>query len=1546
MNARISNLARTSPRRRTVSRLAALATSASLAAIASPAYAQCVEGPPANFTCAGATDVPQIIVTDDATVTTVPGFSIDASGNGNGLALQVSGDGLISFEGPGELIGSGVRFSTTGSSAASAGELLVSSNGNILANGAIGLGLDNAGGGATSVHWQGSIVNSGGHGIYAGSSPGAGDLVLVINEVTARGDGVWAQYNSDESVMITALGPVIGRDGVGVRIDAGASAASVELNVTDATGGTDGIAINNMGTNITTIDAGGVVTGLSGAGIIVETGTDALTVAVHAAQVNGQTAGIQVSNNGVRDTDIIATGQVAATTSAGINAINGSSARDISIAAADVVGLLGVNASNGGTGSTTLVTTGTVVGFGSDGIRATASVDATNILVDAHNVEGDRVGISVHNDGTGTTAVRASGTVVGQNADGIDVITTQSFQGTTVDAVNVTGYNGIYVDNNGGGSNHVTATGTVTGNGATGDGILVNNQTGGADIRVAAVDVSGGRRGISVENYGTETLIATTGLVTGGESGIFALNGVATTDLTIRTASVRGEDQGILTEHFGTGRTVILAGGPVTGVNGAGILVNADGAGAVDVIAGDVTGGSRGISIFNSGTGTTRVDASGTVTGLGAAGLAIRNSGSATGIEVRAAAVNGQTLGIEAENFGSGNTTIAATGFVAGATNAGVRAHNSLGAADISITASDVAGAIGILATSDGTGATSVVSSGAVVGFGHDAIHVSTAATTTNVLVDVFDAEGLQSGIQIDNLGTGTTTVHSSGTVTGQVFSGIQIETGTSAQDVIVDAVNVTGTSGINVRNFGTGSASVGATGAVTGTEADAAGIVVVGGTGSLDLRVSAVTVEGGAVGIDTSNQGSGQTFIATTGQVKGGDSGIVARNGLGATDLTILATDVWGASNGIVAENLGSGDMDVTATGNVFALDQMGIRLSAGAGSGDVTLKVGSTIGDLNGVSIVNAGLGETRVRIDGVARGGTNAIEVFSSAGQDVTIVNNGTVRNMSGQSADEAIRATGGSTGIGNTGTLLGTLAISGGSSVVANTGSWRSIGGVSSFGTADDQLFNTATGTIVGGLLSGAAESTVWQGLERFQNNGVLKLQDGGVGDILQTSAATTFANGSVLNVDIAGTSGADSFRTTGTVAIDAGSRLQAVTTQPLVLHGKYVVVQADGGLTGQFAFEDKLLTAFAGLRDGYTPTSAFLEFAQLKALAGAGLTPNQKAAAGGADSLPDGNALKDALLLLPTDAAAQAAFDQLSGEIHPSARNAMVEDSRLIRGAVLGRLADGEGSGLWGRLFAASGISDGDSNAAALDRDTKGGVLGLDRSLGPVTVGVAGGWSDTSLRIARRDSNGSIESIHGVVYAGGRFGPFGLRGGAGYARTSTETTRRIAFAAISATPTADYHGSVLQGFVEAGYRVPLGGGHVEPFASLTAIRAKTDAFTEADGPAALSGTAISEKTMSTMLGARFETSPAGAFSLRGTAGWRHAWGDLDPAGRHAFAGGTPFTVLGAAGSKNAGVFDVEARYRISPSVTLSVGYNGVLGARNADHAITGAFKIVF
>jgi outer membrane autotransporter protein len=112
-------------------------------------------------------------------------------------------------------------------------------------------------------------------------------------------------------------------------------------------------------------------------------------------------------------------------------------------------------------------------------------------------------------------------------------------------------------------------------------------------------------------------------------------------------------------------------------------------------------------------------------------------------------------------------------------------------------------------------------------------------------------------------------------------------------------------------------------------------------------------------------------------------------------------------------------------------------------------------------------------------------------------------------------------------------------------------------------------------------------------------------------------------------------------------------------------------------------------------------------------------------------------------------AAARAFDQISGEIHASAKSALIEESRFPRDAVFGRLRsafdtsssssssssaggladaakpcrfdDKEPGGLrakddcaaWGRAFGAWGSFDGDGNAARLGHSISGLFVGVD-----------------------------------------------------------------------------------------------------------------------------------------------------------------------------------------------------------------------------------------
>ncbi|MGQ2929094.1 MAG: autotransporter outer membrane beta-barrel domain-containing protein, partial [Sphingopyxis sp.] len=511
---------------------------------------------------------------------------------------------------------------------------------------------------------------------------------------------------------------------------------------------------------------------------------------------------------------------------------------------------------------------------------------------------------------------------------------------------------------------------------------------------------------------------------------------------------------------------------------------------------------------------------------------------------------------------------------------------------------------------------------------------------------------------------------------------------------------------------------------------------------------------------------------------------------------------------------------------------------------------------------------------------------------------------------------------------------------------NAGSWNSIGGINVFGGVDDVLVNVAGGRLIGGTAAATAETTTYSGLETLTNQGIITMVDGGIGDAVRTSGDASFAAGSLLAVD-AGGSGSDRFIADGATTIAAGARLQVSNPQAAVLGTRYTVLESAGGVTGSFTFADQLLSNFLGYRQGRTATTIFVELAKLRAFAAAGITPNQIAVGTALDGQAATDPLAAATLLLPSDAAAQAAFDGLSGEIHPSVRTAMIEESRLPRNAVLERLDGRNGGAVWGQLFGNWGDSDGANGTADLDRETIGGVLGADFAVGDsAMIGVAGSYLETDVDARARNSSAKLKSWHVLGYAGVQFGGAALKVGGGYASASIDTDRAVAFPGIGQRLVAGYDGSLVHGFADLGYRLPLGGGHVEPFAQIVAVRADTDAFAETGGSAAVAGAKSDENATLSTLGARFSTATSGVFSVSGTVGWQHGFGDLTPATSMRFATGPGFTVIGTPRSRDAGVATIDARLRLGEGAQITVSYDGVIGSAGQDHSIKAGLRIAF
>jgi outer membrane autotransporter protein len=402
--------------------------------------------------------------------------------------------------------------------------------------------------------------------------------------------------------------------------------------------------------------------------------------------------------------------------------------------------------------------------------------------------------------------------------------------------------------------------------------------------------LTGGVTGIYADNEGTGgTTVNATGTVTGiGDTGISVTNGSTTTGgLTVNAAAVSGGINGIYTTNLGGGGTTVNAAGVVTGTSpaGAGIsALNGSTATGLTVNAGTVSGGD-GIVASNQGTGGTTINATGAVTGMSRVGIAAVNYSTANGMTVNAAAVSGVRAGIVAENEGSGTTRVTATGNVAaGVQGYGIQAVNGTvhfnadGAitgvdpskgTSLTVNATNVtSGFIGIYANNQGTGTTSVTSTGAVTGSSNTGIYATNGATATSLTVNAAAVSGGFDGIYANNQGAGTTSITTTGIVQGRT-AGIDA---LSAGQAI--GITITG-AGAEVRNTSQSPADVAiaaAGGAVTLTnQARLTGTVLLGDLGNLMINSGIWTTAGGtnSFGASTNslvNQQGGTIVAAVAG--------------------------------------------------------------------------------------------------------------------------------------------------------------------------------------------------------------------------------------------------------------------------------------------------------------------------------------------------------------------------------------------------------------------------------------------------------------------------------------------------------------------------------------------------------------------------------------------------------------------------------------------------------------------------------------------------------
>ncbi|WP_274425236.1 autotransporter domain-containing protein [Chelativorans sp. YIM 93263] len=833
--------------------------------------------------------------------------------------------------------------------------------------------------------------------------------------------------------------------------------------------------------------------------------------------------------------------------------------------------------------------------------------------------------------------------------------------------------------------------------------------------------------------------------------------------------------------------------------------------------------------------------------------------------------------------------------------------------------------------------------------------------------------------------------------------------------------ITVEGTQGFKGLQFVDGGYRLAGDGALR-TDAGGSEIRVLADRAAIATEVSGMggisKTEAGTLVLEGANSYAGGTQLlsgavevsqdANLGAAAGGltfNGGTLRVTGTGFTQTN--RTIDWGANGGgfdiadaantfTVGQNL-TGDGDLLKEGaGTLVLSGTNSYGNTGIAAGELIGNAGSISGDIANAATVTFNQGTdatfagTIAGLDGtdgqMVKDGTGTLTLAGTSALDWTV-------NAGGLTAAERFA---GDVAIGRNGTFTFDRqddAQYGGA--LSGSGVFTKAGDGALLYTGDGSDF-AGTTTIAGGLLSvGTQDDTNVLGGSVDVLSGATLGGVGTVGAVTLASGATvapgnsigtlnvagdiTFSSGSTYEVEVdpAGAD-SDSIHATGMAHLNDASVVHVGLDGSYDPFSSYTILTADGGIDGTFA---DVTSVYAFLTPELSYGASTVDLALTRndiSFGDKARSGNQRSVAVAAESLGAGNDIYNAVAALPdNDAEIQGAFDQLSGEIHASAKTALIEDSRFVRDAVSDRIRaafgdmpetgtpvlaygpDGprppaavtsNGPVAWGRAYGGWGKTDGDGNAAKLDRSTGGFLAGIDGAVTPnLRLGLLAGYGHSSFDVDDRASSGSSDNYHLGLYGGGRWDAVRLSGGLAYTWHDIETDRKVAFGGFSDRLSAHYDSGTFQAFGEAGYRIETEAASFEPFVGLAHVSLHTDGFAEDGGTAALSADSQTTSTTFTTLGVHASTDfDVGGMraTAHGTLGWRHAFGDTTPLSTHAFAGGDTFTVAGVPIAEDAAIIEAGLDFDITDNATLGVAYSGQIATDAQQHGFNAKLSVKF
>ncbi|MEG3349444.1 autotransporter domain-containing protein [Novacetimonas sp. GS1] len=1250
---------------------------------------------------------------------------------------------------------------------------------------------------------------------------------------------------------------------------------------------------------------------------------------------------------------------------------------------------------------------------------------------------GTTLNVTAPVSGTGGLTMDGAGALVLEGSNTYTGVTTISSGTLELSGAGSIATSGGVVDNGtldiSGSSMEANSVASLSGNGTVALGeetLVLTNASGTFGGVIADGGVAGGTSGSLNLTGGTETLTGVN-TYTGStqiSSGTLALAGdgsIASSSLlsmyTGGVLDISGTSDGAsVTAINDANATIALGGNTLTigagakGVETPELLLAGGVSGNIvngvvgPIVDGGISGGvGGGITLTNPGTsGSTVITIFGgenTYTGA-------TTIGSGTALLLASASTLGETDGSSSQASIASSSRVVDNGIFDISLNSTV-------ASNTSDTNSDSNNDTQWTIAASSTAITSLAGNG-VVSLGSQNLLLTDASDTFSGTITNDSIANQQLGTQTDTVGgsltlagghetltgvntyTGGTTIEA-GTLTGTTASfgsGAIVDNGTldidqSTNGTLTNLVSGTGM----LFKDGTGTLSVAQAETYTGATSINAGTLALTGDGSIAAS-SGVTLSGGTFDI------SGTTDGASIASLSGNSGGAVA---LGGETLTL--TDAAGSFAGTIA-----------GTGGVTLLDGHETLTGNNSYTGGTTITGGTltgTTGSFGTGEIVDNGTLELRQSADGALTNmvsGTGALVIDSTGNMTLSGVNSYTggttlaggaltVASASALSTGALNMAQGTTLNFGADGLVLSNALVLNGDPTVNVASGQGTLSGTLSDGTSPGDLVKVGAGTLIlsgdstysGGteIADGTLEvdgsivspvvadagttlaGTGTVGTTTISSGGTLSPgNDGDPMGTLTVQGNLTMAAGSNYVVNLSEDGGHDLVSVQGKATLEGGTVRSITADGSWNTNVRYTILSATDGVSGKFASVTSNL-AFLNPILTYSADDVYLLLGRnTVSFASVGDTRNERAVGGAMDSISSGSLFN---ALVQTDAStARHALNGLSGELHASARTALIQDSYYIRDAAIERLrgadcergaasgmktasangqrTDGacrsEHAALWMQAYGSFGHNAGDGNASGMGHSVGGFVLGADAPVLGWHVGGLVGYGHSTFDSSGVSSYGHSSNVSLGGYAGTHWGRLALRMGATYTWDMLSMTRNARFTGFSDRLSSRYNGGTAQAFGDIGYHLDAGPVGIEPFADIAYVNLHTDRFSEHGGAAALAGRALDTGVTYSTFGARFSSSfNAGGVVLMPNAmlGYRHAFGLTMPTAREAFmSGGDTFEVAGVPLAQDTAVVKLGLRAKLSRVLDIGLSYIGQYGRRSVDSGLTGNIRVKF